>query len=648
VFEKKPHVWAFEDHVWYVIIECKERAFQNIAIIEARCSMCGIIGYTGPRKTSKVLLEGLRRLEYRGYDSAGIAVGRPNVEPRISIIKSVGKIAELTKRIPDDIDGTWGIGHTRWATHGGVTEVNAHPHTDISGKIAVVHNGIIENHKTLRTMLEHKGYVFKSETDTEVIPHLIASYYQGDLLQAVLAAIRHLEGTYGIACMHADEPGRIVGARNGSPLVLGVGKEEMFLASDITAMVAYTNRVVYLNDGEVVEITPDTYTITDRHSNMLDKKVDEITWELGAIEKSGFMHYMEKEIFEQPESIARAMSGRIDEENATAKLGGLNLTKRQLADMRRVRIIAAGTSWHAGVTGSYLLEQVARIPAQAELASELRYRNPVVENGSLWFVVSQSGETADSLFAMREIQRKGATVLGICNVVGSTIPRESDGGVYVHSGPEIAVASTKAFTSQLTVFYLFTLLMARMRDMSREEGQKFARALLNVPDMVREVLDQRDLIQAIAKKYCHAKDFLYLGRGILYPIALEGALKLKEISYIHAEGYSAGEMKHGPIALISPEVPSVFLVADDYLHEKTLSNMREIRARGGPIIAVGVEGDKEAIALSDDFISIKKADPRFYPFSMVVPLQLFAYFCALELGRDVDQPRNLAKSVTVE
>ena len=610
--------------------------------------MCGIIGYSGPRKASKVLLEGLRRLEYRGYDSAGIAVGRTDPKPNLQIIKAVGKIGELAKKIPEDLDGQWGIGHTRWATHGGVTEANAHPHTDISGKIAVVHNGIIENHKTLRTVLEKKGYVFKSETDTEVIPHLIASYYEGDLLTAVLAALQHLEGTYGIACIHADEPGRIVGARNGSPLIVGVGKDEMFLASDFTAMVAYTNRVIYLNDGEVVDITQENYSITDRHSNSIAKKVDEITWELGAMEKSGFMHYMEKEIFEQPDSIARAMSGRIDEENATAKLGGLNLTRRQLAEVHRVRIIAAGTSWHAGIAGSYLLEQVARIPAQAELASELRYRNPVVEQGSLWFVVSQSGETADSLFAMREIQRKGATVLGICNVVGATIPRESDGGVYVHSGPEIAVASTKAFTSQLTVFFLFTLLMARMRDMSREEGQRFIRALTCVPDMVRDALSKRDRIQAIAKKYCRTKDFLYLGRGILYPIALEGALKLKEISYIHAEGYGAGEMKHGPIALISPEVPSVFLVSDDYLHDKTISNMREIKARGGPVIAICSDEDKEAMSFADDFISVKKADPRFYPFSMIIPLQLFAYFCALELGCNVDQPRNLAKSVTVE
>jgi glucosamine--fructose-6-phosphate aminotransferase (isomerizing) len=422
----------------------------------------------------------------------------------------------------------------------------------------------------------------------------------------------------------------------------------MFLASDITAMVAYTDKVVYLNDGEIVDIGRDYYSIIDREERKVDKKVDQITWELGSIEKGDFPCHMEKEIFEQPESIARALSGRLDAENATAKLGGLNIDRRRLSATGRVKIIAAGTSWHAGLVGSHLLEYVARIPAQAELASEIRYRNPVVEKDSLWFTVSQSGETADSLYAMREIQRKGAPVLGICNVVGSTIARESDGGIYVHSGPEIAVASTKAFTSQLAAFYLFTLLIARMRDMSRDEGMKFLAALQSVPGMVATVLKQRDHIQAVAKKYCKAKDFLFLGRGILYPIALEGALKLKEISYIHAEGCSAGEMKHGPIALVCQEVPSVFLVSDDFLREKTISNIREIKARGGPIIAIGVEGDEETASLADDFIPVPKSDPRFYPFTMVVPLQLFAYFCALELGRDVDQPRNLAKSVTVE
>ncbi|HWR12065.1 MAG TPA: glutamine--fructose-6-phosphate transaminase (isomerizing) [Rectinemataceae bacterium] len=611
--------------------------------------MCGIIGYSGPRKTSSILLEGLRRLEYRGYDSAGIAVGgRMYAGHPLGVVKSVGKIAALKAAIPADLDGTWGIGHTRWATHGGVTMANAHPHTDTSGKIAVVHNGIIENHHALKSMLEKKGCVFTSETDTEVIPHLIAEYYKGDLLEAVKAAIQNLQGTYGIAVIHADEPGRIVGARNGSPLVVGVGAGEMFLASDITAMVAYTNKVVYLNDGEIVDIGKDNYAIIDREERKVDKKVDQITWELGSIEKGAYPCHMEKEIFEQPESIARALSGRLDVENSTSKLGGLNMERRRFAGIGRVKIIAAGTSWHAGLVGAHLLEHMARIPASSEMASEVRYRNPVVEKDSLWFTVSQSGETADSLYAMREIQRKGGSVLGICNVVGSTIARESDGGIYVHSGPEIAVASTKAFTSQLAAFYLFTLLMARMRDMSREEGGKFLGSLQKVPEMVETVLKQRDHIQTIAKKYCRAKDFLFLGRGILYPIALEGALKLKEISYIHAEGCSAGEMKHGPIALVTPEVPSVFLVSDDFLREKTISNIREIKARGGPIIAVGVEGDDETRRLVDDFIPVPKADPRFYPFTMVVPLQLFAYFCALELGRDVDQPRNLAKSVTVE
>jgi glucosamine--fructose-6-phosphate aminotransferase (isomerizing) len=607
--------------------------------------MCGIIGYSGPRKTTAILLEGLRRLEYRGYDSAGIAIGSRG---GLRIVKTVGKIAVLKAALPADMEGAWGIGHTRWATHGGVTQINAHPHTDGSGKIAVVHNGIIENHHALKAMLEKKGCVFVSETDTEVIPHLIAQYYRGNLLEAVKEALPKLQGTYGIACIHADEPGRIVGARNGSPLVVGVGSGEMFLASDITAMVAYTDKVVYLNDGEIVDLTSDHYTITDREERRIDKKVDQITWELGSIEKGLYPCFMEKEIFEQPESIERALGGRLDAENATAKLGGLNLDRRQLLAVGRIKVIAAGTSWHAGLVGCQLLESLARLPSQAELASEVRYRNPVVEKDSLWFTVSQSGETADSLYAMREIQRKGAIVLGICNVVGSTIARESDGGIYVHSGPEIAVASTKAFTSQLAAFYLFALLMARMRHLSKEEGSAFLVQLQKVPAMVAETLKRRDLIQKVAKKYCRAKDFLFLGRGMLYPIALEGALKLKEISYIHAEGCSAGEMKHGPIALISPEVPSVFLVSDDYLREKTVSNMREIKARGGPVIAVGVEGDEEVRLLADDFIPVPKSDPRFYPFTMVVPLQLLAYFCALELGRDVDQPRNLAKSVTVE
>jgi len=592
------------------------------------------------------LLDGLKRLEYRGYDSAGIAVGRG--DGSLASVRCVGKIHALKEAVPKDMAGTWGIGHTRWATHGGVTQSNAHPHFDSSGKIAVAHNGIIENHRALREMLRQEGVAFYSETDTEVIPNLVAKYYEGDLEAAVKAALVHLQGTYGIAVIHADEPGRIVGARNGSPLVVGVGEGEMLLGSDVMAFISSTSRVVYLNDGEVVSLDPSGFRITDRSDSRIDREADAVTWELGAIEKNGFPCFMEKEIFEQPDSIERALGGRIDRENATAKLGGLNLDRRYQRAVSRVDIIAAGTSWHASLVGAQLLESIARIPASADVASELRYRNPVVERDSLWFAVSQSGETADTLYAMREIQRKGAHVLGICNVVGSTIARESDGGVYVHSGPEIAVASTKAFTSQLAAFYLFTLHMARMRDMSRAAGERFLAALALVPEKVAAVLELRDRIQAIAKKYSHRRDFLFLGRGLLYPIALEGALKLKEISYIHAEGYPAGEIKHGPIALVCPEVPTVFLVPDDGLREKVISNIREVKARGGQAIAVGVEGDAELEAIVDDFIPVPQMDGSFYPFTMVVPLQLFAYFCALDLGRDVDQPRNLAKSVTVE
>jgi glucosamine--fructose-6-phosphate aminotransferase (isomerizing) len=612
--------------------------------------MCGIVGYTGPRQASRILVEGLKRLEYRGYDSAGIAVRQnqgANGNPLV-VIKKSGKIAELRKAVPKDLSGNAGIGHTRWATHGAVTDINAHPHLDPTGKVAIVHNGIIENYVSLKEMLEKEGAVFVSETDSEVIAHLVAYHYQGDLESAVKAALAHLKGTYGIAAMHVDEPERIVGARNGSPLVLGIGDGEMLLASDVTAMLAHTKRVVYLNDGEVVSLVPNDFRISDLADQPIDPKIDHVTWELGAIEKDGFACYMEKEIFDQPESIERALSGRMDLEYGSVKFGGLNLSKKELLAVQRVRVIAAGTSWHAGLVGCHLLEAVARLPAMSELASELRYRNPVVEPGSLYFAVSQSGETADTLFAMREIQRRGGSVLGICNVVGSTIARESDGGVYVHSGPEIAVASTKAFTSQLAAFYLVTLALARMHDMSHHEGVRFLESLRAVPAQVKRVLEQRNHIQTIAKKYAHVNDFLFLGRGILYPIALEGALKLKEISYIHAEGYAAGEIKHGPIALVSADTPSVFLVPNDHLREKTLTNMKEIKARGGPVIAIAEEGDELAASIADDCIPVPRCDPRFQPFVMVVPVQLFAYFCALELGRDVDQPRNLAKSVTVE
>ncbi|MFP4012104.1 MAG: glutamine--fructose-6-phosphate transaminase (isomerizing) [Spirochaetaceae bacterium] len=607
--------------------------------------MCGIIGYCGPKPAAPILVEGLKRLEYRGYDSAGIAVGD---EQGIHVYKREGKLFRLRERIPDDLGGSWGIGHTRWATHGEVNETNAHPHTDGSGRIAIVHNGIIENFTSLKEKLQEEGYEFRTDTDSEVIAHLVSDLYDGDLETAVRHAARLLKGTYGIVAMHAAEPNVLVGARNGSPLVLGIGNEEMFLASDATALVAHTKQVVYIEDGEVVKLTPSSYKTTDLRSREIDKKIDFISWELEEIEKGGYAHFMEKEILEQPESIKRAMQGRLDMEYGTGHLGGLNMSNKELLDLERVKIIAAGTSLYAGMVAAYLLETVARIPAQAELASELRYRNPVVERNNLYFAVSQSGETADTLYAMRELQRKGARVLGICNVVGSTIPRESDGGVYIHSGPEIAVASTKAFTSQMAAFYLFTLSMARMRHMSLEHGLSFMRDLEQVPDQVAQIVDRREDMKRLAKKYATAGNFLFLGRGINYPVALEGALKLKEVSYVHAEGYSAAEIKHGPIALINDDTPSFFVVPDNGLRDKVISNMKEVKARRGPVLALAVEGDTEVERIADDVFYVPKAHEYMYPFLMVVPFQLFAYYTALELGRDVDQPRNLAKSVTVE
>ncbi len=607
--------------------------------------MCGIIGYCGPKPMANVLVEALKRMEYRGYDSAGIAV-RSGSE--LTVIKRAGKIAALREAVPAEIPGDCGIGHTRWATHGGVTDHNAHPHLDASGKVAVVHNGIIENYAVLREKLSADGVEFKSETDSEVIAHLIGRLYEGDLTATVQQVVQLLKGTYGIAVLHIDEPGTVVGARNGSPLVLGIGEHEMFLASDVTAILGHTKQAIYLEDGEVVTVTADEYRTTDLNDRKIDKNIQIINWELEEIEKGGYQHYMEKEIFEQPDSITRAMQGRLDHENATGHLGGLNMTKKELLDLERVKIIAAGTSYYAGLVASYLIESIARIPCTVELAAEVRYRNPIVERNSVYFAVSQSGETADTLYAMRELQRKGARVLGICNVVGASIPRESDGGVYIHSGPEIAVASTKAFTSQLTALYIFTLLIARMRHMSLEEGTRFVQALEEVPERVSEVLQSAPAIAELARKYHSARSFLFLGRGINYPVAFEGALKLKEISYIHAEGYSAAEVKHGPIALIGPETPSLFLVPDDALREKVISNMKEVQARDGRVIAVCVEGDHEVAALADDVIMVPKVHELMYPFVMTVPLQLFAYYTALELGRNVDQPRNLAKSVTVE
>ncbi|HDQ13461.1 MAG TPA: glutamine--fructose-6-phosphate transaminase (isomerizing) [Sediminispirochaeta sp.] len=607
--------------------------------------MCGIVGYCGPKPASDILLEGLKRLEYRGYDSAGICVGKGE---DFQIIKKKGKIKDLREAVPVNLAGTFGIGHTRWATHGEVNDVNSHPHTNDTGEVAVVHNGIIENYNTLKNKLISEGHKFQTDTDTEVIAHLIAKMYHGNLEQAVREALYLLKGTYGLAVMHKKEPGKIVGARNGSPLVLGVGDGEMFLASDVMAMMAHTKDAVYLEDGELVSMTKDSYTMFDLDARHIEKEVEKITWELEQLEKGGYRTFMEKEINEQSQSIKRAFQGRLDLDGATAHLGGLNMSAKQLLNVQRVEVVAAGTSYYAGMVGAYLLERLARIPAHAELSSEVRYKNPIVEPSTLYFVVSQSGETADTLYAMRELQRKGATVLGVCNAVGATIPRESDGGVYIHSGPEIAVASTKAFTSQISVFYLFALLIARMRHFSFEEGYGFIRELDRIPALVGQVLQRAEKVKEIALRYAHHQNFLFLGRGMLYPVALEGALKLKEISYIHAEGYSAAEIKHGPIALINEETPSVFLVPDDGLRDKVITSIKEVKARGGKVIAVAVDGDEEINDIVDEIIRVPKTIDLFYPFLMVVPLQLFAFYAAEELGRDVDQPRNLAKSVTVE
>ncbi|MFP4644899.1 MAG: glutamine--fructose-6-phosphate transaminase (isomerizing) [Spirochaetales bacterium] len=607
--------------------------------------MCGIIGYCGPKPAAPILVEGLKRLEYRGYDSAGISVLDGG---EFSLFKRKGKIADLRQAIPEDLGGTFGIGHTRWATHGDVSDRNAHPHMSADGSVCVVHNGIIENYASLKRRLEERGYAFASDTDSEVVLYLIVDFYEGDLERAVKQAVGLIKGTYGIVVAHRDEPGVLIGARNGSPLVLGIGDGEMLLASDVTAMLEHTKQVIYIEDGEIVRVTADDHHTTDIRDNPVSREVQTIEWELDEIEKNGWNHFMEKEIHEQPESIRRAMQGRLDFDMATSHLGGLNMTNRELLDVERVKVIAAGTSYHAGMVASYLLEALARVPAGAELASELRYRNPIVERNSVFFAVSQSGETADTLYAMRELQRKGARVLGICNVVGATIPRESDGGVYIHSGPEIAVASTKAFTSQLSAFYLFALLIARMRDMSYSAGLSFMNELSQVPDKIAETLKRVDRVREIARKYAQAESFLFLGRGINYPVALEGALKLKEISYIHAEGYSAAEIKHGPIALINEQTPSLFIVPDDALREKIISNMKEVKARNGQVIALGVDGDNELADIADDVMFVPSTNELMSPFLTVVPLQLLAYYTALERGCNVDQPRNLAKSVTVE
>jgi glutamine---fructose-6-phosphate transaminase (isomerizing) len=612
--------------------------------------MCGIVGYIGQRNCVPVILEGLRRLEYRGYDSAGIALVKDGA---FFFQKNAGKVADLASRLGKSngtLSGTLGMGHTRWATHGEPNDVNAHPHFDQRREIAVVHNGIIENHAALKTMLMRQGCEFESATDTEVLAHLIAGNYRqtGNLTSAVRLALTEVEGTYGIVVLAAREPDKMVVARKGSPLVIGVGDGENFVASDVSAIVEHTRKVVYLEDGEVAEVTRDGFRTMTIDDIQIEKEVEHVTMELSQIERGGYDHFMLKEIHEQPETIRNAMRGRLLLDEGDVKLGGLQNVLGKLLSARRIIITACGTSWHAGIVGKYMLEQIARVPTDVEYASEFRYRNPIINIDDVIFLISQSGETADTLAALREARNKGATVLGIVNVVGSTIARESDGGVYVHAGPEIGVASTKAFTSQLTVLALVTLMLARARGMTRENGKILAQELATLPEKVSQILENTDQIQRIALEFKASKNFLYLGRGANFPVALEGALKLKEISYIHAEGYPAAEMKHGPIALIDENMPVVIVVPRDAIYDKVISNVQEVRARKGRIIAVANEDDREIGKLAEFVIRVPHTYGFFGPILNIIPLQLLAYYMAVARGTNVDQPRNLAKSVTVE
>jgi len=609
--------------------------------------MCGIVGYVGPRLASPLLLEGLKRLEYRGYDSAGIAImNGKGVEMR----KAAGKIAELEHVVTDDpIHGTLGIAHTRWATHGAPNWCNAHPHVSCDGTVAVVHNGIIENASALRQILEEDfGHTFKSETDTEVLAHLIEELFDDSLEEAVIEALRKIEGTYGIAVVSSRDPNKIVAARKGSPLLVGLGDGEYYVASDVSAILAHTREVIYLDDGDLAVLERTGYRIIDLNAAPLNRAVSRIDWDLAMIERDGFAHFMLKEIFEQPRTIETTMSGRLLVEEGTARMGGLNLTNEELLQFDNIVITACGTSWHSALIGEFMLEELARIPVEVEYASEFRYRNPIITDKTLCIVISQSGETADTLAAMREAQQRGARALGIVNVVGSTIARESDGGIYTHAGPEIGVASTKAFTSQVIALALFTLKLARLKGLPLEDGRRIVRAMLALPKQISEILAGAEEIEQIAESFSDVTNFLYLGRGYNFPAALEGALKLKEISYIHAEGYPAAEMKHGPIALIDENMPVVFIAPHDSVFDKLVSNIQEVKARGGCVIAL-TSRDESALAGKLNYeIRIPETIDMFTPVLASIPLQLLAYYIAVHRGADVDQPRNLAKSVTVE
>jgi glucosamine--fructose-6-phosphate aminotransferase (isomerizing) len=608
--------------------------------------MCGIVGYIGKRNVVPILLAGLKRLEYRGYDSAGLAIIE---DDSLQVDKEAGKISKLEEKIHQTkFESTMGIGHTRWATHGEPTSKNAHPHTNGPGNIAIIHNGIIENYSVLKATLENKGHQFRSDTDTEVVAHLIDEFYEGDFEEAFRRALGELTGAYGFAVVSTYEPDKIFVARQGSPLVVGIGDGENFLASDVSAIVTHTRNVFYLNDGEMAVLSRDGIETKTSTNEVVDKKVEKITFDIEAIEKSGYPHYMLKEIFEQPDTIRDAFRGRILSGEGKVKLGGLTEVSEKLADAHKIIIIACGTSWHAALIGEHLIEEYCRIPVEVEYASEFRYRNPILSKDDIVIVISQSGETADTLAAMREGKEKGALPIGIVNSVGSTIARESIAGVYIHAGPEIGVASTKSFTSQVTVLFLIMLMIARKKTMSVVTGQHLLSELSGLPEKVQSILAQSQVIEEIADKYKESKNFLYLGRGINFPVALEGALKLKEISYLHAEGYPAAEMKHGPIALIDEDMPVVFIATKDLIYDKVISNIEEVRARKGKIIVIATEGDKKIADLADHIIYIPQTCQALVPILAAIPLQLLAYYIAVKRGCDVDQPRNLAKSVTVE
>jgi len=607
--------------------------------------MCGIIGYVGSRPALPILIEGLRRLEYRGYDSAGVALVDDN---KVRVTKSAGRLSVLEQMLDFEAAPTTGIGHTRWATHGAPTDVNAHPQIDASGNIAVIHNGIIENDRALRTYLERQGVVFRSETDTEVLAQLIGQFYDGNLEQAVRQALHDVSGAYAIAVVCSNEPDVIVAARKGSPLLIGIGKGENLLASDAAAILAHTTQVVYLGDCEMARITPQHVRTTTLDAIPVTKNVEEIEWSLEQIELAGYEHFMLKEINEQPASLETCLRGRIDLREGAVHLGGLRDCTRELTRAKRVILTACGTAWHAALVGKYLFEELIRIPTETEYASEFRYRNPVVDDGTVVIAVSQSGETADTLAALVEAKQRGAITLGVVNVVGSSIARETDAGVYLHVGPEIGVASTKAFTGQVAVLALIACYLGRRKHLSPAVSTQFISALSQIPGQIGQILERADEAHAVAERYYERENWLYLGRGYNYPVALEGALKLKEISYIHAEGLPAAEMKHGPIALINEGMPVVVVATAGTQYEKIMNNIQQVKARGGSVIAIATEGDREIKRLAEHVLYVPDTLEPLQPLLAVIPLQLIAYHAALLRGCNVDKPRNLAKSVTVE